>query len=316
MLVIIGSHALGAHGIPTNREKLDLDIIATFDDVQDHIRKIHKSKLLEARPFADGKKFLARTTNSIFEYEIAWPDSLAAEFVELAINDEKSIKVFRGEKIDMVFSSLDLLYVLKMSHRYLKDSPHFLKTMNDIHIMRKNGAKIRDEHREWFKKREDETYWYKHPKLKQMAKDNFFRKDEGVVYVYDHDSIHVEMARHHAGVPAYELYKADAQQVDCSKKKFFEVEEKIRLWGVLEEAQVLALERSQVPYKGKVEAKWSFDKALEKVCTSITSGWFREFGWENYYKIQEMYEPDYVERFWDGVSTGRVKLVNKEDAVM
>ena len=41
--------------------------------------------------------------------------------------------------------------------------------------------------------------------------------------------------------------------------------------------------------------------ALMKVCTSITSGWFREYAWENYDKVLDLYnelgEDDYVQRF-------------------
>lgn len=40
----------------------------------------------------------------------------------------------------MVIAPLVLLYTLKMSHEYLKDSPHFLKTMKDIQTMRKYNA--------------------------------------------------------------------------------------------------------------------------------------------------------------------------------
>ena len=45
---------------------------------------------------------------------------------------------------------------------------------------------------------------------------------------------------------------------------------------------VLTIERSLVPYPGKKTPEQAYLMALEKVCTSITSGWFREFVWENY----------------------------------
>ena len=99
----------------------------------------------------------------------------------------------------------------------------------------------------------------------------------------------------------------DGAEVECDKEKFFSAGERIRLYGVLEEAQVLALERSQIPFRGKVEPRRSFDIALQKVCTSITSGWFREFAWENFDKVEEMYEDDYVSRFWKAVDDGKVK---------
>lgn len=56
----------------------------------------------------------------------------------------------------------------------------------------------------------------------------------------------------------------------------------------------------------------SFEIALEKVCTSITSGFFREFAYENYYKIIEMFDENYINHFWNGVSLGKVKYVKEE----
>lgn len=86
-----------------------------------------------------------------------------------------------------------------------------------------------------------------------------------------------------------------------SKELFFAASERVRLCGVYEETCVLALERSQIPYDFKPDARWSFEMALMKVCTSITSGWFREYAWENYDKVLDLYdemgENNYIERF-------------------
>lgn len=58
----------------------------------------------------------------------------------------------------MTVPSLNVLYMLKMSHRYLKDSPHFLKTMQDIHAMRKLGAVIPAEWESFYQDRMRDTY--------------------------------------------------------------------------------------------------------------------------------------------------------------
>jgi hypothetical protein len=177
--------------------------------------------------------------------------------------------------------------MLKMSHRYKKNSPHFLKTMQDIRKMREAGAVIQPEHEAFYKHRMDATYWYEHPNLNQ-SKDEFFNPEDDF-YVYDHDSIHEAIAV--GDRPAYVKYAIDGQEVLSSKKKFFnEVDETTRLFGVYEEACVLALERSQIPNDFKVDRDWSFKKALEKVCTSITSGWFREYAWEHYDEVLAIYE--------------------------
>ena len=102
-------------------------------------------------------------------------------------------------------------------------------------------------------------------------------------------------------VPAYTKYMKDGAQVMTSKDKFFAANEFVRLLGVYEESCVLALERSQIPHDFKPSPRYSFELALMKVCTSITSGWFREYAWENYDKVLDLYnelgEDDYVQRF-------------------
>ena len=70
---------------------------------------------------------------------------------------------------------------------------------------------------------------------------------------------------------------------------------------------VLALERSLVPLPGVLTPKQAFDKALEKVCTSITSGWFRKFCYDNYDSIQAIYNEDFVQKFQTALEQGRIR---------
>src|SRR5690606_29078459 len=130
----------------------------------------------------------------------------------LSLVPDRRIVLFTDLQVNL--PSLDQLYTLKMSHRYLKNSPHFRKTRDDIMMLRGLGCKIFDQ--DWFKQRESETYTYKHPKLNVMKKD-FFNGD-GVRYVYDHDDIHMAVAHYRESgattpIPAYKLYMKDGAQV-------------------------------------------------------------------------------------------------------
>ncbi len=299
MLVMIGSNALKYH-INIDRKPKDLDLVGPYNKVISFAKKC--GDIRECYPFHNGKKYVIKTNSEIIEAEIAWDGSTASQLVHLVENDPNTI-----EKDGVLIPSLDVLFTLKMSHRFLKNSPHFLKTMRDIGVMQNLGAKIADI--EFFKRREKETYNYNHPKL-NVAKTNFFSGD-GVRYLYDHDSIHIAMAQ--LEKPAYKFYQPDNSEVNVSKKYFFEQPEFIRLFGVLEESYVLALERSQIPFGDKFTPKKSFDIALMKVCTSITSGWFREYAWTNYDKVQMLYRDNYVERFWKAVDDGIVKRYQSSD---
>lgn len=73
---------------------------------------------------------------------------------------------------------------------------------------------------------------------------------------------------------------------------------------------MLALERSQIPHPGKWTPEKSFMFALEKVCTSITSGWWREYAWEHHEDAVSLYESartDYVDRFKQALAAGVVR---------
>tara|TARA_Y100001973_G_scaffold2399_1_gene3569 strand:+ start:716 stop:1618 length:903 start_codon:yes stop_codon:yes gene_type:complete len=286
-MLIIGSTALEFWGF--NREVKDTDYIGTFEEFRSWSKALDPKSLAICAPLSE-KKWHVRTKEGWnFEWEIAWPGS----------SGEALLEHCKGK----IYAPLDVCLALKLSHRYLKNSPHFLKTMRDIQALREKGVTLTPWLEEWLPWREKETYVYNHPKL-DVTKEQFFAGD-GVNYVYDHDSIHLTQAAYadDSGgmMPAYTFYMRDGSEVMTSKEKFFAIPERFRLLGVYEETCVLALERSQIPNDFKIDPRKSFEIALMKVCTSITSGWFREYAWENYNKVVALYEQlgenDYVERF-------------------
>lgn len=238
----------------------------------------------------------------------------------------ESVDALRTTRIlgkDVPVVPLKWLYALKRSHIYVKDSPHFAKTMRDVHILRGMMPESVVPHDdrlklplpsgylgEWTRLRIKETYARQHHPNLNVKKKDFFSDEHGVHYTYDHDTIHLAMSRE--GLPAYELYKEPGAEVKCSKALFWEQcthEDRIR--GVLEECYVLALERSQVPHPGACTPRDSFLMALKGVCTRITSGWFREFAAGHYFEVLAAYSDDYVDRFRAGVDSGLVQPAHK-----
>ena len=148
----------------------------------------------------------------------------------------------------------------------------------------------------------------KHPKLK-TGKDQFF--EEAEFKIFDHDSIHRAIAL--GSVPAYTLMLDG--EVWCSRKKWDALSEEDKLRCVVEESAILALERSIIPslyldcqFRG---AQWAYEYALSKVCTSITSGFFREYAiehWEQAVKLR----PDYVSKFFEGFKNEKIIVLKPE----
>jgi hypothetical protein len=316
-MLLIGSRALVANNpeLADTRKCVDWDYICTLDQFKAW-HKANKDNLQFAVPTQGGKYYHARDKDGMnYEFELAWPGTSAEDLLKhYGLLDH----VYKPEIGPVPAINPDLL-IIKLSHRYKRNSPHFLKTMSDIKYLReKVGAEFFDKFMQngingpIMAKREAESYDYAHPKLNVSSKE-FFNGD-GVNYVYNHDSIHEAVA---CGTqPAYKWYMKDGSEVMTSKEKFFTCNEEVRLYGVYEESCVLALERSQIPHNmmptmdGSVwfdqcrsgpSPRWSFEMALMKVCTSITSGYFRQYAWESYDKVMALYnelgEDDYIQRF-------------------
>lgn len=300
-MILIGSRALAYH-IDIGRDFNDTDILGTYEEVMAYV-KACKAKVFY--PIKEGRKmFIKDTYGYIIEADIAWEDSIEAKLQDFIMADPGTVY---DEVSDMYIPSFNLLYMLKMSHRYLKDSAHFEKTRKDILLMRKCGAVLQEDHLVFYAQRMKDTYVYSLPKLNTTKEDFFNESKTGVVYTWQHDSIHEAVK--HLDQPAYQYYAGG--EVWSDMRVFQALPESIKLLGVLEEALTLAAERSQLAFPdNEIDVKWSFDKALEKVCTSITGGKFREFAWESYDKVQALYSGvgyDYMERVRKGIENGTVK---------
>jgi hypothetical protein len=293
-MILIGSKALAYHA--NVRAPNDIDFVGDYDEAME-LRKQIGAKV--CYPIQSGKSIFMQTEDkAIYEVEIAWEGSRAEKLVKFVESQPDNKLTPWGS----IVPSLDVLYLLKLSHRYLKDSPHWKKTMDDIRLMRKLGAKIRPEHEEFLKDREKDTYTSSLPKLNQ-SKEGFFKDD---IYTYDHDSIHEAIA---IGTrPAYLEFKPTDSEVMVSKKMWDECSDQIKLNAAYEEICVLCLERALIPFPNSwPDPKKAFDLAHMKLASSISSGWFREVVWERYDDIQAMYNKGFIEKFNEGLKKGVVK---------
>jgi hypothetical protein len=290
MIAIVGSSAAN-HWMPDlwPRPK-DIDFIASWESFKDVV-----AGGVVATPVSS-KLFVSEIGGVFVEWSIAWPGSSGHEFL---MNLDPT-RVGEAAGIRCMVPSLNDLFLLKTSHRYKANSPHFEKTRRDWLMLRNLGCKIENE--SLLRKRELETYSSRRTSLNK-SKEEFFAGGERL-YKYDHDSIHEAIA--HLDQPAYLYYRKEGEEVQCDTRKWREASEDVRLFGVLEEVYVFALERSQIPFPDTDPFR-SFKMALEKICTSVTSGFFRDYAYENYDAILAMYDPFYVERFRKAVDQGKVR---------
>lgn len=293
-MLLIGSYALGNHFV-LDKPPLDLDFICTIEDYEQLVA-FGKKEITSTYPTSPSSMVIKWEDGSISEYSIAWPGT----------TNEELLKLFE-QQVGVPVATPEVLLMLKLSHRYKKNNPHFLKTMRDIQFLRSKGVTLSKELKALLKRREKETYTYAHPNLSQ-GKQSFF-KESDKLYKYEHDDIHVAVAD--LGIPAYTLFSMDGQEVKVDKKKWLALPREEQLRAGLEESYVLAIERSLIPHPGVKTPKEAFDMALEKVCTSITSGWFREFCWENYDAIQSLYDESYYAKFLAALDAGQIREFGK-----
>ena len=300
-MILIGSRALKirlSDALP--RQPKDFDFICSELEYNQWMDK-NAHKINSTKIYSSGNKNIVEGDVNV-EFEIIGSNQSTEMFDELVRQDKETIHTSMG-----MIPNLDLLFTLKTSHRFLKNSPHFWKTFKDWHTLKAFSCEVRPEYQEFLKMREKETYAaQKHPNLNQ-SKDNFFSMDD-VPYIYDHDTIHE--SQKFFDKPAYKYYARDGSDVFSDKQKFFDAPYEIKMAGAIEEISVLALERSKIPFPNGLTNKKAWLYSYSKAASSITSGFFKEWIYSNGIDVIKNYPENYVEKFENGLKSGVVKKVS------
>jgi len=299
-IVAIGSYALNYYCF--TRKPKDLDVIIDFDDLGEFMEKFKLKSLVPKK----ASKFHGVDADK-FHYEIEVANIEADSSATLLYNLADD---FYGDDSGFSIPPLVLLYRMKMCHRF-KFGPHFEKTRRDILLMRDKiyDPTVDESWKPFLAKRKEESN-KKTPRLKGVSKDEFFVDQYGEVDQIIHDTIHLTQA--FGDRPAYESFQVG--EVECCMKKFFEVDEQIRLNAVFEESATLAVERSIWPSQFTSDEYLAFKGSLQRLCCHISSGKFRAYAWENFDKVLAMYQKgDIVKRFKEGLDNGTIQFQHKTE---
>jgi hypothetical protein len=187
---------------------------------------------------------------------------------------------------------------------------HFEKNIQDYHNLKSKFGNLKKDQRieEYYQLRFNEAKErnkQRTPKLNVTTED-FFSSKLAVPSYFVHDHIHERMA--HDNVPMYTKMQPDPSMAWCSKDMFFQLSHLEQVQCVQEEAYVIALERYIIPQHGD-NCNDYFDcykRALKRICTTLTSGWFRDFAIENYNQAVWRYNPEFVKNFVKDIEEGRI----------
>ena len=115
--------------------------------------------------------------------------------------------------------------------------------------------------------------------------------------------IHEEVA--YEDQPMFTLMQKDAT-VTCHKDLWDQMSHTQQLQCVSEEAMVIAIERYLLPAQMESiptkPAQACYRWALWRICTTLCSGWFREFAIDHYYEVLNMFNEEKINTTVDNIT--------------
>lgn len=284
--IVVGSYALGT------RYAKDIDLICSRSDIDFNIAN-------------DFVEIDSHTLSFVFNNK---------KIECLLIEQQPSLKELYdyyliARSLDIVEASREVLFSLKASHIHRVNS-QWEKHIHDYHNLK---SSIDDSYLICNKYSIGEFSKY-HSKvldtllgaqiqvpLKNVTIKDFF--NDHVKRDLDHDWLH-EVFKHKEH-PMYTYLLLDTEHVYCCPFKWKEFSEEDKIKCVLEETYVTAIERYLAPmYFRKPDSILtegvqidSFKKSLIKVCTTMCSGFFRDFAINNYFMILNSMDSLYFDKF-------------------
>lgn len=122
--------------------------------------------------------------------------------------------------------------------------------------------------------------------------DDFF--NDNVTKIYNHDHLHELFA--HYDKPLYTMIQKDPTKAWCNKDLWDNLSTEDKSKCVAEETYVIATERYIAPKNWNTDYKLAFVKALWRVSTTLTSGWFRDHAIDHYPDIIKLFNKEKIEQ--------------------
>lgn len=324
--LLIGSAAFNRR-LYLGRHAQDVDLI-----VRPHRADWFRSWLEDVRPqiypnrFSGIKKkfygFTAPQDHVNFEVEIAVPGSSAEWFMdrhetipaEYLLHDKWS-------STEVTIAVPGALMAIKRSH--LTWPRHWKKHIADYHKLKEAGHTMIG-WEDGCRMRHAERLKLDAPRRQpSLAVENsaFFHASEAALQrTYEHDDLHQVVAYYDR--PLYERSKPDKSRALLDRAMFEALPLLDRLRTVREETMAIALERRIIPFVQSVEVLIAaglaqevrvpqsrvleaYGYALQRICTTLTRGWFRDFAIEHWPEVREP-DVDFVGSFLAAVRSGRL----------
>lgn len=130
---------------------------------------------------------------------------------------------------------------------------------------------------------------------KDKNNEDFF--EDAVVRVFKHDDLHYAIT----DSPMFLSLKRDKEKAGYDNDLWLSASHADKIRAIIEECYVIALERFLVPYKLKgknFSYRIAYYKALEKACTTLDDGPFREYAIDHWSELTKFDEQIFT-KFWN-----------------
>jgi len=299
-MLIVGSKALKFHFPNLDIKPKDIDLIGFTWDVERLISELQPAST-------------RRGDGIVTFFDVKNTDFFDTKNIEILIADKsdalKSYLDYEDARRDIKYASTEVLYSLKKSHIHFP--LHFDKHIKDYVLLNKHFNSVdnlKDITKLNYKETEQRIGKIKTPSLDKKITEFFGQSEKFVEYYFIHDDIHKMVA--HKDKPLYLYMQKDITMAKCEKDMWSEFSFEDKCKCVLEEAYVIALERKILPsiFGGSkwISSKEALNWSLKRICTTLCSGWFRQFATDNYFEIKSFINENYVEDFLEKYNTGKI----------
>jgi hypothetical protein len=306
-LIIIGSKSLYTRfgsEFSERIQKSDFDVIMHYKDFNNWIKKF-SDNIIDMTPRSHNKyniKILINNKKTQFEIELGFENTSSLFLLENKDIVTDSIYI---DPNGTQWNTLSLPYLMLMKKSHLYFPIHFEKNINDYHFIKSKllDFNLDEKMKKFFELRKVEAEKrfeknHRTPNLNVSNEQFFAVSGKAAGRVYIHDDLHKVVK--HFDKPIYDMLKYEDKKnlAWCEKDLFNKLPLDYRIKCVQEEAYVIALERYIIPQIGKYEDFfWCYKRALMRICTTLCSGFFRQFAFENYPLIIESYNSSFVDKF-------------------
>jgi hypothetical protein len=325
--LLVGSAAL-RHWYPERRRPKDFDFFTTLREF-DRWANEYEHCIYNIAPEEDGqehKRVVLLSVGIQLEFELALDDASSTRWFLKNAESQTTIDLFG--LMATIASPFELL-MIKRSH--LHRPYQWPKHIDDYHFLCKRKLTLGAPLLKVVARRaaERDARDQQRPRV-SLAMDNaaFFTQSDGVLRRhFAHDDLHEVVSYH--GTPMYMKIKHDQSKAAVDRKLFDALPIAHKYQVVREEAYAIALERAIIPHwlmqhamadAGLIGAHEvsipseligrAYDYALMRICTTLTSGWFRDFAIDQHYHLRQP-DVDYVKKFLTAVAHGRLRPLKK-----